>query len=169
MNRFLKPIELVANVLIIVVAVLCLGAVAQKYLRPAQPAPPGVKIPSVGDRISSLDINWSTHSKNVLLVLQAGCHYCTESADFYRTLVQQAKGKDVSVTAVLPQSSEEAGKYMNKLQLSDIAVKQSSLDALDVSGTPTVILADEKGRITNVWVGKLPSNQQKDVLASLLE
>lgn len=169
MKKFLKPIEVVANVLIIVVAIACLAVIAQRYFRTeAPPKAPTLKAPVVGNKVSVSDIDWSKNRKNVLLVLQEGCRYCTESADFYRTLLQQTKDKGVSVTAVLPQDRAEARKYLDKLQLSDLESKQSALGPLDVSGTPTIIVTDDKGQITNVWVGKLPSDKQNEVIATLL-
>lgn len=171
MRKFLKPIEHIANVLIIVVALLCLAVVAQRYFRSEQPAesqrPPAMKSPAIGSKISSLDVDWSHNKKNVLLILQEGCRYCSESADFYKTLVQQTKGKGVSVTAVLPQDREVAKKYLDKLQLSEIDTKQSALNYLDVSATPTLIVADDKGQVEKVWIGKLPSEKQNEVLAIL--
>ena len=173
MGKFLKPIEHIANVLIIVVAVLCLAVVAQRYFRPEQPpqppTAPAFKTPAIGSTISSLDVDWTRNKKNVLLVLQEGCRYCTESADFYKTLVQQTKDKGVSVTAVLPQDSEVARKYLDKLQLSEINTQQSALNSLDVSATPTLIVADDKGQVEKVWVGKLPSEKQNEVLAAVLK
>ena len=170
MKKFLKPIEVVANVLIIVVAVACLVVIAQRYFRTEPPPPkaPALKSPALGNKVSMTDIDWSKNRKNVLLVLQDGCRFCTESAGFYRTLLQQTKDKGVSVTAVLPQNRDEARKYLDKLQLSDLDSKQSALGPLDVSGTPTIIVTDDKGQITNVWVGKLPPEKQTEVIATLL-
>lgn len=169
MRNTLKSIEVVANILIIVVAVVILGVVAQRYLRKESPPNiPAPKIPAVGNKVAMNDIDWSKNRKNVLLVLQEGCRFCTESADFYRTILTQTKDKGVSVTAVLPQNRDEARKYLDKLQLSDLESKQSALGPLDVSGTPTIIVTDDQGKITNVWVGKLPSEKQNEVIATLL-
>ncbi|HKR22771.1 MAG TPA: hypothetical protein VJS17_09260 [Pyrinomonadaceae bacterium] len=169
MKKYLKSIEVVANVLIIVVAIAVLAVIAQRYFRKEQPPNvPTLKNPVVGNKVSMPDIDWSKNRKNVLLVLQDGCRYCTESADFYRTLLQQTKDKGVSVTAVLPQDRDVARKYLDKLRLSDLESKQSALGPLDVSGTPTIIVTDDKGLITNIWVGKLPSEKQNEVIATLL-
>ncbi len=172
MKKFQKSIEVVANVLIIVVAIAVLVVVAQRYFRP-QPQPPKVPVPmpkgpTVGAKVSLADIDWSKNKKNVLLVLQEGCRFCTESADFYRNLLQQTKDKGVSVTAVLPQNRDEAKKYLDKLQLPNLEIKQSALSDLDVSGTPTIIVTDDKGQVTRVWVGKLPAEKENEVIAALL-
>ena len=161
-------------ILIVVVAVLCLVVLWQKYFR-TQPQPqkieqasrPAPKVPVVGNKVSAVDVDWSKNKKNVLLVLQVGCRFCSESAEFYQTLIQQTKDKGVSVLAVLPQSKEEARKYLDGLQLSNLDTKQAAMNTLDVSGTPTLIVTDDKGQITNVWIGKLPPEKQHEVLSLL--
>lgn len=175
MGKFSKYVEVIANVLIVVVAALCLFLLWQKYFR-TEPAPqkteqanrPAPKVPVVGSKVSAVDVDWSKNKKNVLLVLQVGCRFCSESAEFYQTLMQQTKDKGVSVLAVLPQSKEEARKYLDNLQLSNLDTKQAAMNTLDVSGTPTLIITDDKGQITNVWVGKLPPEKQNEVLSLLL-
>src|ERR1700754_1463082 len=139
MGRFQKHIEVVANILIVVVAVLCLIVLWQKYFR-TQPQPqkieqanrPAPKVPVVGSKVSAVDVDWSKNKKNVLLVLQVGCRFCSESAEFYKTLMAQTKDKGVSVLAVLPQSTEEARKYLDNLQLSNLDTKQAAMSSLDV-------------------------------------
>jgi len=175
MGKFLKSVEVVANVLIVVVAVLCLAVLGRSYFR-TPPSPPNAaipnaaaapKIPAVGSKISSVDVDWSKNKKNVVLVLQVGCRFCSESASFYKTMLQQTKDKGVNVIAVLPQNREEARKYLDNLQLPDLDTKQAAMNSLDVSGTPTLIITDDKGQITNVWVGKLPPEKQNEVLTIL--
>ena len=93
MGKFSKYVEVIANVLIVVVAVLCLFLLWQKYFRTQPPSQttesnrPAPKVPVVGSKVSAVDVDWSKNKKNVLLVLQVGCRFCTESADFYKTLV----------------------------------------------------------------------------------
>ena len=174
MGKLSKYVEVIANVLIVVVAVLCLFLLWQKYFR-TQPAPQKTeqanrtapKVPVVGSKVSAVDVDWSKNKKNVLLVLQVGCRFCSESAEFYQTLMQQTKDKGVSVLAVLPQGKEEARKYLDNLQLSNLDTKQAAINSLDVSGTPTLIITDDEGQITNVWVGKLPPEKQNEVLSLL--
>lgn len=175
MGRFLKAVEVIANILIVLVAVLCLVLLGQKYFRPESPPQKteqpnrsaALKAPAVGGKISAVDVDWSKNRKNVLLVLQVGCRFCSESADFYQTLIKQTKNKRISVLAVFPQSREEARTYLDKLQLSNLDTKQAAINTLDVSGTPTLIITDDKGQITNVWVGKLPPEKQTEVLSLL--
>jgi hypothetical protein len=68
---------------------------------------------------------------------------------------------------VLPQEKEEAAKYLDGLGISGIEIRQSMLDTLLVAGTPTIIVTDNKGEITNVWFGKLSPEKENEVLSRL--
>ena len=46
-------------------------------------------------------------------------------------------------------------------------VKQASLGDIGVRGTPTLLLVNSAGVVTNVWVGKLQPDQEQQVLAAL--
>jgi len=36
-----------------------------------------------------------------------------------------------------------------------------------VDGTPTLLLVNEKGEISNSWVGKIPKEKEKEVISQL--
>lgn len=165
MSKLARKIELTANVLIIAVALLVGGLLIHRYF--FSTSAPTPKSPLIGETVQLADFDWSQSNKNVVLVLQKGCHFCAESAEFYKRLIQQAQGKHLVVVAVLPQNGDEAQKYLSSLGISGIQVKQSPLASLHVGGTPTVIIADNKGRITNLWLGKLPPEKETEVLTKL--
>lgn len=167
MNKIQQKLEVTANVLIIVVA-LVLGVVLIKKFLLDQPAPaPERKAPVVGQKIADTGINLAASPKNVLLVLQKGCKFCTESAAFYKKLIEQTKDKNVKITAVLPQSKDEAEQYIRDLGISGIEIRQSQLDSLNVGGTPTIIVTDNQGVISDTWMGKLPPDKESEVIKKL--
>ena len=165
MSKASEKVELIANVLIIVVAVLLVGVVVQRYFfAPSAPGDQARVEPTVGKQIELPDENWAAQPKTVVLALQTTCHYCNESAPFYKRLVEAAKGKNIKIVAVFPQTIEEATAHLSQLGLSGMEVKQAPISALDVSGTPTLILTDEKGQVTNYWIGKLPPDKETEVI-----
>ena len=166
MSKIYQRIELTANVLIIVVAILIVGVVVQRY-RSSPPPAPQSKAPAIGSKVSLPDVDLSKSNKNVLLVLQKGCHFCSESAEFYKRLIAETKGRNVNIVAVLPQDKSEAEEYLNSLGIQGVGVRQSRLDSLSVSGTPTIIVLNNRGEIAAVWVGKLPLETENEVLAKL--
>lgn len=170
MSKVIRKLEFATNLLIVIVTIATAGVLVRRFVFPP-PAPrvelPGIKAPTIGNKVSLDGWDWSRSSRNVLLVLQKDCRFCTDSAAFYRNLIKQTEGKDVKVVAVLPQSDEEAKKYLNDLNITGIEIKHSQLSPLQVGGTPTIVVADNSGTITDVWLGRLPPEKENEVIAKL--
>lgn len=165
MDRFGKKIEITANIAIIVVSILIGYVLVQKYLfRSNTQVPPTVPI---GKKLSLPDVDWAKNGRTLLLVLQDGCHYCSESAPFYQRLVGETHKRNISVVAVFPQSAEVGRSYLNNLKISVNAVKQVSLKSIGVLGTPTLLLVNRIGEVVSGWIGKLPSEKEAEVTRSL--
>jgi thioredoxin-related protein len=113
------------------------------------------------------DTDWSQQPQTLILVLESTCRYCNESAPFYRKLVQEVQEKNTKLIAVLPSKVEESKPHLDGLGLSSIEVRQAPLDTLQISGTPTLILTNDKGEVTNFWIGKLSTDRELDVLNKL--
>lgn len=169
MNTLAKKIELLANVAIIVVA-LVLGAVlVKRYLlpQPADSGPPANARIEPGTKLSLPGVDWGRSDKTLLMALSTTCHFCTESAPFYQRLARAAEAKGINVIAVLPQPESESRQYLSGLAIPISDVRQATLGALGVSGTPTLILVDDKGQVASSWVGKLQSDRESEVAAAL--
>lgn len=169
MNSLTKKIEVLANVAIVVVALLIGVVIVKRYLLPQSlnsGAAANARI-QPGTKISLPGVDLSRGDKTLVMALSTTCHFCSESAPFYQKLTRAAEAKGVKVIAVLPQSEPEARQYLNGLSLTISDVRQSPLDSLGVSGTPTLILVDGKGQIASSWVGKLQSDRESEVMTGL--
>ena len=169
MSNAYRRVELLANVAIVVVAVMLGAVLVGKFLLPNSAAVARTKYAGVaaGDKVSIPDTDWAKSQKTLLLVLQKGCHFCTESAEFYRSIARVRAEKGVRVLAVLPQPVNEARDYLTKLSIDVDEVKQATLDSVDVAGTPTLIFLDDNGVVRDVWVGKLSAEKESEVLSRL--
>lgn len=165
MSNLTRRIELLANVAIIVVAVLIGGVLVKRYLWPqAQPSLAQARI-QPGTKLSVPGIEWGKNERTLLLVLSTTCRFCTESSPFYQRLAREkARKGGVGLVAVLPQSVEESQKYLNGLGVSVDDIRQAGPDAVRVRGTPTLIMADRTGAVVESWVGKLPAEKEAEVL-----
>jgi len=171
MSKVYQKVELTANILIIVVALLLGAVLVQKYFL-SNPATALTKQPSrlkpeIGAKMDVPNVNWTQQAKTLVLVLQAGCRFCNESAPFYKRLIQTVQNKNVKLVAVFPTDIEKSTAYLNELGLTNMEVRQSSLDSLKVSGTPTLILTNETGEITDYWVGRLSPEKETEVINKL--
>lgn len=171
MSDLHKRIELLANVAIIVVAVLLGGVLVRRYLLPASPQPDMAERVQIkpGTKLSLPDVDWGRSERTLLMVLSTNCHFCTESAPFYQRLAQEkARHGSVSLVAILPQGGDEAQKYLSELGVPVDEIRQATLKDIPVRGTPTLILVDRTGGVVDSWVGKLPAEKEAEVLNRLL-
>lgn len=166
MSGLTRKLEVGANIAIILVALL-LGAVLVKRFLLA-PSPQPIHEISAGTKVALPGVDWSRNGRTLLLVLQKGCHFCSESAPFYQRLVRETNGRpDLAVMAVLPQATDEAKQYLGELNVPVQDVRQAALGSLGVSGTPTLLLVDNQGAVLQAWVGKLPAEQENEVLTKV--
>ena len=163
-----RKLEVGANVAVILVAVVVIGAIVKTYLLGAN-APPGPVQPSlVGARVNVPEVDWRRNGRTLLLILQKGCHFCDESAPFYRRLAHDAAGGgSPRLVAVLPQKAEEARQYLRDLDVPVEDVRQVPMRELGVKLTPTLILVNGEGVVTDSWFGRLTPDKEDEVLKRL--
>lgn len=165
MSKLKQNIEFLANVAIIVVTVALCAALAKQYIFTS--AEPASRQPAVGSKIELPSVDLSSAEKTLLLVLQKGCRYCTESGPFYQKLAREvAERGQVKLVAILPQNPDEGRRYLSDLGVASMEVKQASLGSLSVEGTPTLIMLS-RGTVSAVWVGKLDTKEEAEVLSKL--
>lgn len=166
MNKINYRVELAANVLIVVVAILLIGVVVQRYFFSSSiTASQKARVqPIVGKKVNLENIDFSAQPKTVLLALQTTCHFCNESAPFYKKLIEQAKGKNIKFVAVFPTPVADSTKHLAELGITGFEVKQAPISQLDASGTPTLIIANSKGEVEKFWIGKLRTEKESEVV-----
>ena len=166
-----KKIEAAANIAVIVLVALFgwtvfHGGAANTSAASPVGQPAGPKIGLNLNQTPLKDVNWAGNKSTLVLGLQTTCHYCTESGPFFQKLALAAAGS-TKIVAVLPQTVEESKEYLSKLGVHVDEIRSDPLSSIRVSGTPTMMLADGKGIVKNVWVGKLPEEQQTEVLSAI--
>lgn len=164
MQNRTRKMEAVVNVAIVLAALAVCAVLARQYLFANEAG--RARGPEVGARVEITGVDLSGEERALLLVLQKGCHFCTESAPFYRRLASEAaaRGGRVKLYAVLPHEAEEGRRYLEDLGVRVERVARPG--SLHVSGTPTLIML-ERGTVSDVWVGALPPDGEAEVLAKL--
>jgi hypothetical protein len=159
-----KKIETAANCAIVVVSLLLAVVLFKNHFLPQhRTQSPAI---SPGDKVSLSQVDWEAHGQTLVLALQKGCHFCTESAPFYKRLVREAaKHGRTHLVAVLPNSADESQSYLAQLGVSIPEIRQAWLSG--VTGTPTLILVDHKGVVLRVWREELPPEKEQEVLEAI--
>jgi thioredoxin-related protein len=166
MKPLARRIETVANVAIIVVAiVVCVAAVKYFRTKATGSGAPGPAI-AAGTKINLPNEDWAKNRKTLLLALSTNCKYCSASAGFYQRLLSTASS-NTKLVAVFPQPSGESSQYLRDLQVAIEDIQQVSPTSLGVKGTPTLILVNSSGAVTKSWVGQLSPDKEQEVLSSL--
>lgn len=171
MSTLPKKLELLANISIIIVAILLGVVLVNRYLLPGSPEPNAVQAGQIqpGTKLSFPDVNWDKSRKTLLLVLSTNCKYCTASAPFYQQLVKRKGSReDVRIVAVLPQNRDESRKYLGDHGITVDQISQAPPRAAYARGTPTLIMVDSTGSVVESWIGKLPPEKETEVLTHFL-
>ena len=168
-----KKIETVANVGIIALTLSVGGILVKRqfFSTPSTASASGaasISNPAAGTRLS-LGVDWTKSDHTVLLALSKDCHFCTESAPFYRKLVDETAGRsDVRIVAIFPREGVSDGNaYLNELGLSVAETRHAPLETIGARGTPTLVLVDKGGKVVQSWTGRLTSEKELELLSRL--
>ena len=115
--------------------------------------------------------SWSSYPKTLVIAIRKGCPYCDASMPFYRQLGEQEKSSVLRahVLVVMPNDASYGSSLLEKNDVEVQGLFGQKLAALNVSGTPTVLLLDSSGRIEREWVGQLSPRAEKDVVNAAAE
>lgn len=169
MTNLTKKIEVAANVTIIILAIVIMAVLAKKFLFEPKIESMEPKPIPVGAKIEVPKVDWQQNQKTLLLVISDSCRFCTDSAGFYKKVAQEAAQSNTSLVAVFPEktTADNAQNYLKSIELPVKDVRQVPFESINVQGTPTLILVDGKGAVTNSWVGKLPPSGEEEVLSKV--
>lgn len=108
------------------------------------------------------------HEVMVILQLSPECIYCSKSVPFYRDLKAMADRSQERLLLATQFLDAEAGKnFLEINELPGIAELGPPVPRLSTGLVPTVILADQSGKVVKVWAGYLDDRQQRDVLSAI--
>jgi thiol-disulfide isomerase/thioredoxin len=126
----------------------------------------------VGQTLAPLPgYSWSSYPKTLVIAIRKGCPYCDASMPFYRQLGEQEKSNVLRahVLVVMPNDAASGSRFLSKDDVEVQGIFGQELEALNVSGTPTLLLLDSSGRIEREWVGQLSPRAEKEVMNAAAE
>lgn len=184
-ETFRKHIDVIANICLIIVALLGIITLTTNLLahrstdqvgktnvvQPAQSRLERSAFPSLlvpGTRIALNGVSWGSKNQSLLLVLSTNCKFCALSKGFYQQIVRAARqGGKTELIAAFPQETATAHQYLQESGLHMDRVLQIVPSSIGVRGTPTLVLVDTKGVVLRVWYGQLLPNSETEVLQLL--
>jgi hypothetical protein len=119
----------------------------------------------LGKTLTNVDVDWNKTGTNLVMILNKDCHFCSESAPFYQRLIAST-GSQIQVAALFPHDVPAARTYLDSLGVG-ISVVRGPVSFPWPLMTPTLMLCDAKGKISRVWIGKLTTEQESEVLSAV--
>jgi hypothetical protein len=161
MYRRLIRFELILNVMLVVtVASVGIRLHRGSEYREARPTLSQVS----ADRLIGNDDAGVGH-RTLVLALSTTCHFCSESAPFYRALVARAsEDPELRIMAVFPQSVEEGAAYLSRVAVPISLVRHADLTAAGVAGTPALVIFDRDRKAQRIWLGRLSLDGEARIL-----
>ena len=81
--------------------------------------------------------------------------------------MDEATKRKVTCIAVLPNSPEDARKYLQYLELRFENIYTGPVEDQKINGTPTVIFVDQNGIARSVWIGA-QTEREKEMRETLV-
>src|SRR5260370_20966571 len=162
-----NKVEVVANVAVILLAVVIGSVFLVDHVAYHGPGPNEVQ---AGDQLPGLHAyTWKAHDRTLVLALRNGCYFCEASMPFYRRLAKLEQSNQISVhlIAVFPDDPAVVHQVVETQQLTIEVVAGFELGQVKVQATPTLMLVDEQGRVSKVWMGELPAAEEAEVIAAI--
>jgi rhodanese-related sulfurtransferase len=151
----------------IVLAVFILGAVLVKRFYSAQSHQYDYKL-APHAKLNIAGIDWAKTDRTVLIAMHKDCRFCSESAPFYRRLASTvAKQGSARLIALLPEGEKGGDAYISELAIPFSESRYVSMASLGIRITPTVVIMDRSGTVTDMWIGKLPPRVESVVMQRL--
>lgn len=187
MKKMFRKVQFLSNIATIIIAVLLTFVVVKQSFFPAsQPensisavktlrtSNQPVSIPTnnapaspLGKKVPINGIDWKKNKKTLVMYISSTCHFCKESTPFYKRFLKENSSGEIKFMAVLPQPVEEARDYLKSAGINVDDVYNAQLTSIGITGTPTLLLVDENGTVSDVWKGKLSSDKESEVLSKL--
>lgn len=114
----------------------------------------GLSVPPIG-------IDWSSAPRTLVLVVRSTCPACEKSTGFYARLAAQLAAANVPLRVVSEETTEVVGAWLAGASINPVAVTpRTDLATLGLVATPTLLLVDSSGVVTDIWVGVLSKEDE---------
>ena len=114
-------------------------------------------------------VDYRSSNQTLLIVLNTDCSYCRESLPLFRNLsnAQPQDSKALHIVALFPNKESQVAQYVKENHFPVETVSEVDLSKLGVSGTPTMILVNDRGEVRDFWLGKLENSEAEEVFRAL--
>ena len=120
-----------------------------------------------GKQVHLKGINFSTSEQNIIVFLDKDCKFCAQDTAFYQRLAQASRTLHVRLIVAFEHDLRDGKQYLAEKQIEPSETVRLRFQALNIQGTPTILLLNREGRMIAKWVGEL-SGPLEDYIASIV-
>lgn len=161
-----KYLEVTTNTVVLLVAVALFAAlISARFSSPTKTTfERGLHKGQAMPKLPGID--YGVAPRTLVLLLSTKCHYCQESLPFYKRVIEEQRrnAQNVSLFAVFSNGEADVKEYKDRNQLDLKSVANVNASSISISGTPTLILVDAEGKVSDLWVGKLSPLDEDEVM-----
>jgi rhodanese-related sulfurtransferase len=160
--------HLVTALLIIAVVVTAWRVITLYYERSRRQDLPQKHL-SLGDPLTLPEVKWASAPRHVVLAIRVSCPACNSSVQFYRELAKRLGSRtDTKIIVVSPNPPDVIQGWLSANSIPVFKVVSSTnLVTLGIGVTPTLVMVDGNGTVTDIMVTKLSADEEGRVLARL--
>ena len=173
MKEMVRRLETITNIaMLMALLVFCATVIKDDWLHPQEHQLKSIAQTDNSVRGTQLKlegVSWNKVDKTVVMALSTQCHFCEQSIPFYQKLSSSpaVSSGHVALVALFPQTRLEALSFVERNRLHIDNILSVSPQVVGASGTPTVYVVDRTGKIEDVWIGMLSTDQEKELLSKL--
>ena len=163
----------VTNLVIAIMMVVVTGssvATAWRFYNPPPKLIPQAQTFAIGDKLdAAVPVKFGDAEQTLLMLVQAGCQYCTASIPFYKDLLttRGSSPSRVRIVAIATSNLDATTSYLAVHGVEPDAILPMPSAWLGRVGTPTLLSVDKTGEVSGVWLGQLQADQEKTVKKAL--
>lgn len=160
----MSKIELLSHVSIIVVCMIASGILIERRFFSTVSAPSDANL--VGKKLSSATLHTALGKRTIVLAMTMHCVFCLESMPLYEKLSTIASA-DARVVVLSPDPPDMVRTYLAEHHVTPSGILQADLATIGVVRTPTLLVVDSQGLVTNAFVGMLSMAREEELFAVL--
>lgn len=143
--------------------------VATRPLPPHKPVQSRAPLLRVNAHFGLQGIKWNTTQRTIVLFMNTACDACEQSSDLYRTLSEHIRQRhDIRLVVISAEDSLPVSKWLIRHKIRPQYVAQaSSPSSLGLLVTPTLLLVDNNGDVSDMLVTRLSHDEETQLWSRL--
>ena len=123
---------------------------------------------SIGSKLSVPSVDWTKRSRHTVLFISRSCKACQDSLPFYKKLSSvAANAPDSQMLILSAESPSLLQPWLAEEGITGALVAKVDPAAVGFTETPTLLMVDSTGTVTDIAMRRLPADAEQQVFRRL--